>query len=379
VTTPVWQVPLTDLSITEADVEAVLDCLRGGWLTMGPRTQQFEAAFAEYSGAEHAVAVSSGTAALHLAMLALGIGPGDEVILPAFTFVAGAAAIRYVGAEPIFCDSLGDNDFNLDPADVAERITPNTKAVLAVHFMGYPARVAELRTLCADRGLYLIEDAAQAVGANCDGQMAGTVGDIGCFSFFSKKQLCVGEGGMVVSADEKLAANVRSLRSHAMTSVTWDRHRGHADSYDILDVGFNYRLDEARAALGLSRLPRLEADIAERRRAVRDYRRLLTGIDGIAVPWDDDAVAASSHFVFAVLLEDAAKRDAFRVGLRERGIQTTWYPALTQFTEYRTASGSTPRAEHIAERHCALPLSSHTSLPEIELVVNAVEAAVAEL
>jgi dTDP-4-amino-4,6-dideoxygalactose transaminase len=283
--------------------------------------------------------------------------------------------VRYLGAEPVLCDSVGPGDLNLDPADVAARITPRTKAVLAVHFMGYTADVAALRALCDEHGLALVEDVAQAVGARYpDGRRAGTGGTAGCFSFFSKKQLCVGEGGAVVSADEAVLAKVRSLRSHAMTSVTWDRHRGHADSYDIVDVGFNFRLDEPRAALGLSRLPRLEADIERRRAQVRLYRERLADVDGLSIPWSDDDVERSSHFCFAVLLEDEAARDRLRERLSGAGIQTTWYPSITSFTEYR-AAGPCPRAEELARRHVALPLSSSYGEAEVDAVVAAVRDA----
>ena len=278
-----WRVPLTDIDVPEQDVKAVLDCLESGWLTMGPRTGAFEQALSEFVGTPHALAVSSGTAALHLACLAAGLGPGDEVIVPGFTFVASAAAPRYVGATPVFCDVSSPHEFTLDPADVARRITPRTKAVIAVHFCGYAAPAVELRELCDEHGLILIEDCAQAIGATIDdaGRQVGTVGDLGAFSFFSKKQLCVGEGGMVATADEALAERVRLLRSHALTSSTWDRHRGHDPAYDIVDIGFNYRLDEPRAALGLSRLRRLGESLAARRATVRSYRERLAGIDGL--------------------------------------------------------------------------------------------------
>src|SRR5271167_46886 len=201
-----WRVPLTTLAVPEEDVRAVLDCLESGWLTMGPRTQAFEAALADFVGSPHAVAVSSGTAALHLSCLAAGIGPGDEVIVPGFTFVASASAARYVGAEPVLCDVRSALDFNIDPDDAASRITPRTRAIVAVHFCGYPAEVAALRELCDRHGLILIEDCAQAIGArlDADGRQVGTVGELGAFSFFSKKQLCVGEGGMVSSATAAL-------------------------------------------------------------------------------------------------------------------------------------------------------------------------------
>ena len=374
-----WELPLTQLEITEPEIQAVMECLESGWLTMGPRTGAFEDGLAEFIGTPHAVAVSSGTAALHLACLAAGIGPGDEVIVPAFTFVASAAAPRYVGAEPVLCDVLSPHEFNLDPHDVARRITPRTRAVIAVHFCGYPARIAELRALCDEHGLILIEDCAQAIGTRVDdsGRQAGTVGELGTFSFFSKKQLCVGEGGMVATAHDAFAERARLLRSHAMTSSTWDRHRGHDPAYDIVDIGFNFRLDEPRAALGLARLAHLAASIERRREVVRAYRERLAGLPGIELCFDEQAVERTSHFAFPVLLADRFTRDRFRAELKASGIQTTWYPALHTFTEYSrlAPAGGLPMAAEVADRHCALPLSPSMTTDEVELVVDAVRSA----
>jgi dTDP-4-amino-4,6-dideoxygalactose transaminase len=377
-----WQVPLTDIEVSEADIQAVLDCLQSGWLTMGPRTGAFESALAEYVGSPHAVTVSSGTAALHLSFLAAGIGAGDEVIVPAFTFVASAAAARYVGATPVLCDVTSPTEFTLDPADVARRITPRTRAVVAVHFCGYPAHALELRALCDEHGLVLIEDCAQAIGAVVDdeGRQVGTVGDLGTFSFFSKKQLCVGEGGMVTSAADQLAERVRLLRSHALTSSTWDRHRGHDPAYDIVDIGFNYRLDEPRAALGLSRLGRLPENIEARRALVRGYRERLAGVSGIELCFDEQAVTRGSHFAFPVLLPDRDRRDRFRDELKSAGIQTTWYPALHTFTDYRSYADADglPAATEAADRHCALPLSTCMGERELDLVLAAIRGALAD-
>jgi dTDP-4-amino-4,6-dideoxygalactose transaminase len=374
-----WSVPLSDVAMPEQDVQAVIECLESGWLTMGPRTQAFEAALAEYLGTRHVVTVNSGTAALHLACIAAGLGPGDEVIVPGMTFVASANAVRYVGARPVLCDIGGPHDLNLDLADVERRIGPATRAVMAVHFCGYPVALAALGELCERHGLVLIEDAAQAIGARTDvgERLAGTVGALGCFSFFSKKQLCVGEGGAVATDDAELAARVRLLRSHAMTTVTWDRHRGYAESYDVVDVGFNYRLDEPRAALGHSRLGRLAQDIAARRELARGYRERLAGLSGLELVWTDADVERSSHFAFPVLLPDRQARDAFRERLSDAGIQTTWYPALHRFSEYRELLGelSLPRVEEVADRHCALPMSSSFGERELEEVVAAATAA----
>jgi dTDP-4-amino-4,6-dideoxygalactose transaminase len=374
-----WRVPLTDIVVPEQDVQAVIECLESGWLTMGPRTKTFEQALAAFVGTPHAATVSSGTAALHLACLAAGIGEGDEVIVPAISFVASASAARYVGAEPVLCDVIGPHEFNIDPDDVKRRITSRTRAVVAVHFCGYPAAIATLRALCDEHGLVLIEDCAQAIGATIDdaGRQVGTVGELGAFSFFSKKQLCVGEGGMVTTASEQFDERVRLLRSHAMTSTTWDRHRGHDPAYDVVDIGFNFRLDEPRAALGLSRLPRLADAIESRRATVRRYRELLADVDGIELCFDDRAVEHSSHFAFPVLLRDRDTRDRFRDELKAGGIQTTWYPALHKFSGYRhyAPAEGLPGASEAADRHCALPLSSQMSDDEVEIVVEVVRAA----
>jgi dTDP-4-amino-4,6-dideoxygalactose transaminase len=371
-------VPATGVMTTASDRRAVAECLEGGWLTMGPRTQRFEAALAEWTGAPHAVAVSSATAALHLTCRALDLGPGDEVVVPALTFISPANAPRFVGAQPVLCDVESPERPNLSAATVERCLTPRTRAVIAVHFCGYPADLGPLRQLCDAHGIVLIEDAAQAIGAEvAPGRLAGTVGALGCLSFFSKKQLCVGEGGAVLTADDDFAARVRSLRSHAMTSGTWDRHTGHAASYDVVDVGYNFRLDEPRAALGLARLPRLRDDIEHRRAAALRYREALADTPGLTLTWTDADVARSSHVAFAVLLDSGEERRRVREALAARGIQTTRYPALHTLTELAplAALGSLPAAEAAAERHLALPLSSVQDDDSIDLVAGAVRDA----
>jgi dTDP-4-amino-4,6-dideoxygalactose transaminase len=340
-----WRVPLTTLTVTEADVEAVLDCLRGGWLTMGPRTKMFEDAFAGWSGSPHAVSVSSGTAALHLALAALRLEPGSEVIVPSMTFVATAAAARYVSATPVLCDVVSPTYPLIDVDDVERRITPRTSAVVAVHMFGYAVEMAPLRALCDRHGLALVEDVAQGIGAtDSNGARVGSLGDIATFSFFSKKQLSIGEGGMVTADNDELAERVRLLRSHAMTSGTWDRHQGHAASYDVVDVGFNFRLDEIRSA----------------------------------IPFSDGDVQHASHFAFPLLLADRSHRDAFRDRLRDQGVQTTWYPSLSELSDYRPAQPMI-QAEEMASRHCALPLSASLSRTDREIVIEAVRSAAVEI
>src|SRR4051794_15371146 len=257
---------------------------------MGPRTQAFEDEFAAHLGCRHAVALSSCTAALHLAYLAAGVGPGDEVIVPAITFVASAAAVRYCGGTPVLADVKGTHDPGIDPEDVERRIGERTRAVCAVHYGGYPAEVARLRELCEARGIALIEDTAHHPAL-------GPVGLAGCFSFFSNKVLSCGEGGLLATDDDRAAELARSLRSHGMTSGSWSRHTRETMTYDAHGLGFNYRLDEPRAALLLSRFRRLDDEIRQRRELTRAYRTALSSIDGLIVPYTDEAVERSSCYV----------------------------------------------------------------------------------
>ncbi|UGS38837.1 DegT/DnrJ/EryC1/StrS family aminotransferase [Capillimicrobium parvum] len=370
-----FEIPLSDVRVAEDEIAAAADALRSGWLTMGPRTAAFEEAFAQRLGCRHAIAVANGTAALHLAYLAAGIGPGDEVIVPSYTFVATAAAVVACGAAPVFADVLGAHDPSLDPDDVATRITPRTRAVAVVHFAGYPAPVDRLRALCDEHGLALIEDAAHAPVATLHGRALGTWGLAGCFSLFSNKVLSVGEGGVVVTDDDDAAQRIRLLRSHAMTTGTFDRHLGRALSYDVVDVGFNYRLDEPRAALALARMAKVDADVARRRVLTRRYRDLLAGVDGIGVPYEDAAIDDSSCYVMPVMLDDADRRDALCVTLRERhGVQTSiLYPPAHRFTAYVQRQGATslPRTEDAAAREVTIPLYGHLTAEQQERVVGA--------
>jgi dTDP-4-amino-4,6-dideoxygalactose transaminase len=369
-------VPLFDVRLEQHHIDAVAEALRSGWLTMGPRTREFEQSFADHLGCRHAIALSSCTAALHLAYLAAGVGPGDEVIVPAITFVATAAAARYCGAEPVFADIKGVHDFGLDPEDVERRITPRTKAVCAVHYAGYAADVSALSAVCDDAGIALIEDAAHSPSATTlgDARKLGTYGLAGAFSFFSNKVLSCGEGGLLATDDDEVAARVRSLRSHAMTSGTWDRHRGHAAGYDVVGVGYNYRMDEPRAALLTARLGGLEGDIARRRELVHRYRERLADLPGLGLPYSDAEVDHSSCYVMPTVVEDPALRDPLRAFLlEERGVQTSvLYPAIHEVSAYAGAERHLAHSELVGRAELTLPLFPALSEDDQDRVVSAV-------
>ena len=372
---PLEPLPLFDLRLEDADLQAVADTLRSGWLSMGPRTEALEAAFAAQLGARHAVAVSSCTAALHLAYLGAGVGPGDEVIVPSYTFAATASAVLYCGGTPVFADIIGPEDLSIDPSEVERLITPRTRAVAAVHFAGYAAPVDRLANLCARHGIALIEDAAHCPSASLNGRKLGTFGLASAFSLFSNKVLSVGEGGLLVTDDDRVAGLGHQLRSHAMTLTSWDKHKGAHGTYDVPTLGFNYRIDEPRSALALSRMSRLEHEIAQRRRLTSRYRQQLSAIDGLSVPFSDDDVQTSSCYVMPIVLADDSRRDAIRLRLRENhGVQTSiFYPPIHLFTAYRERypDVSLPRTEATARGEITIPLFPHMTFAQQDRVIQA--------
>ncbi len=375
-----WKVQLFKLNFDQREEEAVAEVIRSGWLTMGEKTVSFEREFASYLGGEvGAVAVSNGTAALHLALLALGVGIGDEVIVPAQTFVADVNSVMLTGARPILADCVSYDDWNPDPADIEKKVTDRTKAVMIVHYAGVPCDMDAIVELCERRGLKLIEDCAHAPGASYKGRAVGTFGDAGCWSFFTNKNLSVGEGGMVTVRSPELEQQLRYLRSHGMTTLTLDRHKGRAVTYDVVTPGLNYRIDEMRAALGLVQLSKLDDANHARRRIVEEYRVALSGIDWITVPFPDRDDRVSSCHIFPILLKPGIDRLRVIEALKGAGVQSSiHYPAIHQFTAYAASDmGATPIADAISQRELTLPLYPGMSLADVALVADSLRAAVA--
>ncbi|HEU4974344.1 MAG TPA: DegT/DnrJ/EryC1/StrS aminotransferase family protein [Baekduia sp.] len=376
---PQWSVPLADVVVPEEDIAAVAEVLRSGWLTMGPVTAAFEEDLKAYTGAAHAFAVTNGTAALHLLCLAAELGPGDEVIVPSMTFVATANAIAYTGATPVFADVADVLRPWLSAAAAEAAITPRTKAIMAMSYGGHPGEIRALAAVAERHGLLLLEDGAHGLGAREDDRHVGTFGFGGAFSFFGNKNLPVGEGGAVVVQDDVAAARVKLLRSHGMTTLTWDRHRGHASTYDVVALGYNDRIDEPRAALARAGLRRL--DEGNRRRAALDarYRDALAGVDGVEPTEAPPASAVGAHHLFTVVLDPSLDRDAFRTALAERGVQTSQhYPPAHRFEIYREAAAELPVTDAYARRTVTLPLFPTMTDEQLERVVAASVAALAD-
>ncbi|HTN86011.1 MAG TPA: DegT/DnrJ/EryC1/StrS family aminotransferase, partial [Sorangium sp.] len=321
-----WKIPLSDLSFGPEEAEAARQVVASGWLTMGERTAQFEQKLGEALGTPRVLAVTNCTAALHLAYTALSVGPGDEVICPSLTFVATANAALLCGADVVLADVVGEGDLGVDPADIARKITPRTRAIAVVHYAGYPCDMDAISAIAAERGIAVVEDAAHAPLATYRGKALGTLGDVGCLSFFSNKNLAVGEGGAVIARDDALHARMRLLRAHGMTTLTLDRHKGHAFTYDVVDAGMNYRIDEIRSAIGLVQLGRLAAGNARRRALAARYHERLAAVRGVGLPYRDfyaRGVGESSHHIMPVLLPEGASREAVMEAMKARGVQTS--------------------------------------------------------
>lgn len=371
-----WQVPLSDIDLDEREIAAVEKVLRSRWLSMGPVTQEFEAAFATLVGARHAFAVSNGTTALHLAYAALDLGPGDEVIVPALTFVATANAIIYTGATPVFADITSLDDLTISPDAIAAKITPATRAIAVMHYGGYLCDMAAIRALAQQHELAIVEDACHAPGATYGRERAGAVGAVGCFSFFSNKNIAMGEGGMVVTNHDALADRIRLMRSHGMTTLTWDRHRGHAASYDVVRTGYNYRLDEIHAAIGLSQLKKLARNNRRRGEIVAQYRAAFDGMSGLRVPFTAPIAGTQpAYHIFPVILDETVDRAAFMTYLREKGIQSSiHYPPIHQFTAFRARTHDVrlPITEAAGRREVTLPLFPAMTAEQVAAVIAAV-------
>ena len=372
-----WRVPLADVVLDEADIEAVSETYRSGWLSIGPRTQELEQSFAAYTGAPHAVATSSCTAALHISCLAAGLGEGDEVIVPSLTFIATVNAIAYTGATPVFADVCSPERPWLDPGDVASKLGERTRAIMAMSYGGQPGELARLAEIAADKDLVLLEDAAHGLGSRLDGRSVGTFGAAGAFSFFSNKNLPIGEGGMLVTADEGIAERARLLRSHGMTALSWDQHHGHAFGYDVVALGFNYRIDEPRATLATRQLARLDERNGSRAALAAAYEERLDGVAEVTAALPTGAGATSAHHLFTVIVDEDVDRDAVRRAMAEAGVQTSLhYPPVHGFSIYRREGISLPVTEDYARRAITLPMFPHLSEQQLEITVEALAAAV---
>jgi len=360
-------IPLAEPIIGEKELKNVTKAIKSGWISSkGEFIPEFEDKFAKYCGVKYGVATSNGTVALHLALATLGVKRGDEVIVPTLTFVATANAVVYCNAKPVFVDSHPDY-WCIDPEKIEEKITKNTKAIIPVHLYGHPCDMDPIMDIARDHDLYVIEDAAEAHGAKYNGRRTGSIGNIGCFSFYGNKIITTGEGGMLTTNDEEIAEKAMMLRDHAMSKEKkyWHEH-----------IGFNYRMTNVQAALGVAQLEKIEEIIKIKRRNAKLYNSLLKDVDGITLP-PEAKWANNVYWMYSILIEDEfGGRDKVMEKLREKKIDTRpfFYPIHVQPPYLKPGGETFPVAEELSKKGVNLPSAATLREDELRYIVQTIIA-----
>ena len=370
-----YRIPLFDLNFSEEEEKAVIDTMKSNWISTGLKCAEFENLFSEMLGIKYSVSLSSCTGALHLALKALGISKGDEVIAPSLTFVATINAIKYVQATPVFADIRSYDDLTIDPSQIEELITSRTKAIIVMHYAGFSCDMDRIMAIAKNHDLKVIEDACHGPLSEYSGKKLGTIGDIGCFSFFSNKNISTGEGGMLVTDDEAIYKKTKLLRSHGMTTMSYERSKGHANSYDVIDIGYNYRMDDIRASLGIVQLKKMKEDLIRRAEIRKYYIEQLSDVEEIIIPFINHE-GFVSNYIFPIILKDSdiAKRDHVRKILHKKGIQTSFhYPAVHRFSIYNDIQAELPKTEYVADNEITLPFYFALEKEQVRYIISTVK------
>lgn len=373
-----YKIPLFKLNFGEEEVQAVTETIHSKWISTGPKCEELEQIFIDMFDIKYAVSLTNCTDALHLAMLVNNIGVGDEVICPSLTFAASVNCIKYVGATPVFCDIVSPEHINIDPIDIARKITPNTRAIIVVHMAGFPAKMDEIMGIAKKYNLKVIEDACHGPLSKYKGKKLGTIGDIGCFSFFSNKNISTGEGGMLITNNEEIAKKARLMRSHGMTTMSYQRASGHATTYDIVELGYNFRMDDIRASIGVVQMKKLQKDLEKRIQVRNEYLKRLLAVERIFVPFKKN-VEFVSNYIMPIVLKDstAEERNIVREKLHEAGIQTSvHYPAIHKFSIYKEQNARLPITEYVTDNEITLPMYASLSNDDVSFIVGTLNSAV---
>ena len=373
-----YDIPLFNLNFDEREAKAAYDTIKSGWISTGPKCAELEDMFAKMLGAKYAVSVTNCTDALHLCCLLCGFGPGDEVICPSLTFAASANCIRYAGATPVFADIIGPEHINLDPADIERKITPKTKGIVVVHMAGYPAKLDEIMAIAKKHNLKVVEDACHGPLSEYKGKKLGTIGDCSAFSFFSNKNISTVEGGMFVTNSEELASKAKLMRSHGMTTMSYQRASGHATAYDIVELGYNFRMDDIRASIAIEQLKKLPEDLNKRMAVRKRYVEKLSSIMGVVVPFAD-CDEFTSNYIMPVVLTQGSKedRDAIREKIHAAGIQTSvHYPAIHRFSIYKNCGAVLPQTDYVTDHEITLPMYAALTMEQVDFICETLDKAV---
>ncbi len=371
-----YKIPLFDLNFDEKEAQAVAEAIKDNWISTGPRCTAFENRFATMLNVNHAIALANCTVSLHLAFKLIDVKPGDEVICPSLTFAATVNAIRYVDATPVFADVTSYELPVIDPEDIRRKITAKTTAIIVMHYGGFACDMDSIMSIANEFGLKVVEDACHGPLSVYKGQKLGTIGDVGCFSFFSNKNISTGEGGMLVTNNSKFNDRARLLRSHGMTTMSYERSKGHSTTYDVVELGYNYRMDDIHAAIGLVQLDKIEADLEMREEVRKVYIEHLKGIEGIIIPFLNYS-EFSSNYIFTVVLKnsDIIKRDEVRNKLAEAGVQTSLhYPGVHNFSFYKDYYVDLPVTDYLVDNLITLPMYSKLTKEQVIYICDMLKA-----
>lgn len=365
-----YTIPLFNLNFDEREAKAAYDTIKSGWISTGPKNAELEEMFVKMWNTKYAVSVTNCTDALHICCMVCGIGPGDEVICPSLTFAASCNCIRYVGATPVFADIVGPDHINIDPKDIEAKITPKTKAVIVVHMAGFPAKMDEIMEIARRHNLKVIEDACHGPLSEYKGKKLGTIGDCAAFSFFSNKNISTGEGGMFITNNEEMERKARLIRSHGMTTMSYQRASGHATEYDISCLGYNFRMDDIRASIAIEQLKKLPGDLQRRIEVRKMYLEKLSVIKNIAIPFADNTEFVSNYIMPVVLLDSTReRRNKIREKMHAAGIQTSvHYPAVHHFTTFKELGAVLPQTDYVTDNEITLPMYAALTEPQIDFI-----------
>ena len=360
-----YKIPLFNLNFDDREAQAAYDTIKSGWISTGPKNAELEQMFIDMWKVKYAVSMSNCTDALHTCCMVCGFGPGDEVICPSLTFAASCNCIRYVGATPVFADIVGPDHINIDPKDVEAKITPKTKGIVVVHMAGFPCKM---------------DDACHGPLSEYKGQKLGTIGDCAAFSFFSNKNISTGEGGMFITNNEEMEKKARLIRSHGMSTMSYQRASGHATEYDITCLGYNFRMDDIRAAIAIEQLKKLSGDLGTRLKVRKQYVDRLYKIEGVVVPFADNTEFVSNYILPVVLLNSTKEyRNKVREYMHASGVQTSvHYPAAHKFSTYKELGAVLPQTEYVTDNEVTLPMYAALTPEQIDFICDTFEKAVKE-
>lgn len=376
-----YKIPLFNLNFDEKEAQAAYDTIRSGWISTGPKNTELEQMFVDMWNVKYAVSMSNCTASLHVCCMVCGFGPGDEIICPSLTFAASCNCIRYVGATPVFADIVGPHYINIDPKDVERKITSRTKGIIVVHMAGFPAQMDDIMLLARKHNLKVIEDACHGPLSEYKGKKLGTIGDCASFSFFSNKNISTGEGGMFITNNAEMAAKARLIRSHGMSTMSYQRASGHATEYDISCLGYNFRMDDIRAAIAIEQLKKLIGDLETRLLVRAYYVERLAKLQRIIVPFANNTEFVS-NYIFPIVIRNSTReqRNQLREYMHTAGIQTSvHYPATHKFYTYKDISAVLPQTEYVSDNEITLPMYAALTKEQVDFICDTLEKGIKEI